>query len=191
MQKCRSAKGRNTDSLPRNYCTFALSEKIVFREFLIYNYFMSENKQFSSCEIPELKRRKMINRNRLYSFQKDFTWKGVKVRSYKTGGDNWADIVRQSLIGDHGETAKFHLRYFEIGPSGYSSFEMHKHEHVVIGIRGRGRAKLNRRSTDINFLDVLYITPDTPHRLYNPYEEPFGFFCIVNAERDRPRPVKR
>lgn len=99
-------------------------------------------------------------------------------------------MIRQVLVGDHGETAKFHLRYFEIGPGGYSSFETHKHEHVVIGIRGRGKAKLNRRVTDIKYLDVLYVNPNTPHRLFNPFEEPFGFFCIVNARRDRPMPVK-
>ncbi len=91
------------------------------------------------------------------------------------------------MIGDCGETAKFHLRYFEIMPEGYSSFETHKHEHVVIGIRGRGKARLNKRNIDIKFLDVLYINPNTPHRFYNPYKEPFGFFCIVNAKRDRPK----
>lgn len=130
------------------------------------------------------------NRNRYYPFQSGFTWKGVKARSYKTEGEDWSEIIRQVLIGEKGETAKFHLRYFEIGPGGYSSFETHKHEHVVVGIRGKGGARLNRRNIEINFLDVLYVNPDTPHRLYNPYDDPFGFFCIVNAKRDRPRPVK-
>lgn len=152
---------------------------------------MPKNEQYSSCEIPAKKGRKADNRNRYYPFQSDFRWKGVKVRNYKTKGDDWSEIARQVLIGDRGETTKFHLRYFEIGPGGYSSFETHKHEHVVIGIRGRGKARLNRINMDINFLDVIYINPDTPHRLYNPFGEPFGFFCIVNAKRDRPRPVKR
>lgn len=151
---------------------------------------MSGNEQCSSCEIREKTRKTSCNSNRHYPFQGDFTWKGVKVRSYKTTGENWSAITRQVLIGDHGETAKFHLRYFEIGPGGYSSLESHKHEHVVIAIRGRGRARLNRKNRAVNFLDVLYINPGTPHNLSNPFEEPFGFFCIVNAKRDRPRPVK-
>jgi len=151
---------------------------------------MVKKSRCSSCEIPVKTVGKSDNRSRCYPFQSDFTWKGVKVRSYKNKGDDWSGMIRQVLVGDHGETAKFHLRYFEIGPGGYSSFETHKHEHVVIGIRGRGKAKLNRRVTDIKYLDVLYVNPNTPHRLFNPFEEPFGFFCIVNARRDRPRPVK-
>lgn len=143
-----------------------------------------------SCELPSPETRSRSNRNRLYTFQKDFTWKGIKVQRYKSEGDDWIGIVRQVLIGAHGESTKFHLRYFEIMPGGYSSFETHKHEHVVIGIRGRGKVRLHRRNVDIGFLDVLYIAPHSPHRLYNPYNEPFGFFCIVNAKRDKPRPVK-
>jgi ribulose-bisphosphate carboxylase large chain len=143
----------------------------------------------TSCELPSTTGKKNSNRNRLYSFQGDFTWKGVKVQRYKAQGDDWSEILRQVLIGSHGETTRFHLRYFEIKPKGYSSFETHKHEHVVIGIRGKGKVRLSRRSINIGFLDVLYITPFTPHRLYNPYDEPFGFFCIVNAKRDKPRPL--
>jgi quercetin dioxygenase-like cupin family protein len=152
---------------------------------------MSPEKQNSSCELPAKPSKKSDNRNRHYHFRSDFSWKGVKVRHYKTEGDDWSGVIRQVLIGDHGETANFHLRYFEIGPGGYSSFETHNHEHVVIGVRGTGKAKVGRRTKNVKFLDVLYINPDTPHRLYNPFEEPFGFFCIVNAERDRPRPVKK
>lgn len=153
---------------------------------------MSKKVHYSSCEVPEATdKRRGSNRNRHYPFQDDFTWKGIKVQKYKPGGDDWTEIVRQVLVGACGETTKFHLRYFEIRPGGYSSFETHKHEHVVIGIRGSGRARLNRRCIDIKFLDVLYINSHTPHRLYNPHDEPFGFFCIVNAKRDRPKPVKK
>jgi ribulose-bisphosphate carboxylase large chain len=140
----------------------------------------------SSCEVPVKNPRERARRNRIYPFQKNFTWKGIPSGKYKTAGDDWSGIIRQVLIGSHGETAAFHLRYFEIEPGGYSSFEQHEHEHVVIAIRGRGKALLNRRVADLGYLDVLYIKPDAPHRLYNPYTEPFGFFCIVDAERDRP-----
>jgi ribulose-bisphosphate carboxylase large chain len=151
---------------------------------------MPKKIQSTFCELPSTIKKKSNNRNRLYSFQDNFTWKGIKVQRYKSEGNDWSEIVRQVLIGSHGETTKFHLRYFEIKPKGYSSFETHKHEHVVIGIRGKGRVRLNRRSIDIGFLDILYIAPYTAHRLYNPYKEPFGFFCIVNAKRDKPRPTK-
>ena len=117
----------------------------------------------SSCEIPLTVGNKKDNRNEYYPFQDDFSWKGVKVLQYKDSGDDWAGIARQVLVGDSGETAKFHLRYFEISPGGNSSFETHKHEHVVICIRGSGRARVNKRKIDMKHLDVLYINPDTPH----------------------------
>jgi len=152
---------------------------------------MPRKSQYSACDIPVKTDKRGDNRNKYYPFQDNYTWKGVKIEKYKNEGEDWSEIARQVLIGASGETTKFHLRYFEITPGGYSSFETHKHEHVVIGVRGRGRARLNRRTVEINNLDVLYINPDTPHRLYNPYEEPFGFFCIVNAKRDRPKTVKK
>ncbi len=152
---------------------------------------MGKKARSSSCEVPVKTVKKSRSGNRQYRYGGDFKWRGVKSGRYKSEGGDWAGIARQVLIGDRGETAEFHLRYFEIEAGGYSSFEKHKHEHVVIGVRGRGKAKLNRRITDIQFLDVLYIGAHTHHRLYNPFQEPFGFFCIVNARRDRPRPVKK
>jgi len=35
---------------------------------------------------------------------------------------------------------------------------------------------------------VVYIAPGDPHQFRNDEgDEPFGFLCIVNAERDRPQ----
>jgi ribulose-bisphosphate carboxylase large chain len=147
--------------------------------------------RYSSCELPVKKTRRSSLRNRLYPFQGNFVWKGIRVERYKPSGDDWSEIIRQTIIGNHGERTDFELRYFEIRPGGYSSLETHRHEHVVIGIRGRGCVRLNRRDVEIGFLDVLYIAPHTVHRLYNPHNEPFGFFCIVDSKRDRPRPVRR
>lgn len=48
------------------------------------------------------------------------------------------DILRTELVGKNGESCQFHVRYFEVGPGGYSTLEKHVHEHVVIPIRGRG-----------------------------------------------------
>lgn len=148
---------------------------------------------YSFCEFPSEKKQKTLkNRNRLYRFSPDgFRWNGIKSEAYKNEGDDWQRIIRHNIIGVHGETTRFHLRYFEIAPGGNSSFETHKHEHVVVCIRGKGKVRLNRRTVELNYLDVLYIAPETPHQLLNPFEEPFGFFCIVNARRDRPKPVKK
>lgn len=140
---------------------------------------------------PDVKKSHVDNRTKLYKYKGSFTWQGVKTERYKPAGKDWADIVRQTLIGNRGETTKFHLRYFEIAPGGYSSFEMHKHEHVVIGVRGKGSCIINKKTYKIGFLDTLYIQPSVPHRLNNPLKEPFGFFCIVNARRDKPKVLGR
>jgi ribulose-bisphosphate carboxylase large chain len=123
----------------------------------------------------------------LYKYKGKFTWKGIKNERYKVSGRDWSDIIRKTFIGNHGETTKFHLRYFEISPGGYSSFEMHRHEHVVIGIRGKGICVIKKKKYIVNYLDTVYIEPSAPHQLRNPYKEPFGFFCIVNAQRDKPK----
>ncbi len=127
------------------------------------------------------------NRSRLYRHKGDFTWRGIRTEKYKPRGGEWADIVRQVIVGNKGESAKFHFRYFEISPGGYSSFEKHRHEHVVICVRGKGKVRTHRKMNVLGFLDTLYIAPDTPHQLSNPFVEPFGFFCIVNAKRDKPQ----
>ncbi len=154
---------------------------------------MKKKRIFSICSLPaETAKVKARTRNRLYRFQPEgFRWSGVKVEKYKQEGADWKDIVRQNIIGVRGENTKFHFRYFEIMPGGNSSYEVHSHEHVVVCVRGKGKVRLGSRLIDMNHLDVLYIKAETPHQLFNPYDEPFGFFCIVDSERDRPRPAKR
>ena len=36
-------------------------------------------------------------------------------------------------------------------------------------------------------MDTLYVAPNEPHQLINTGTDPFGFICIVDAERDRPK----
>lgn len=132
-----------------------------------------------------------VNRTKFSSYRGNFSWNGVRTESYKKEGSEWADIVRQTLVGNHGESAKFHLRYFEIAPGGFSSFEMHNHEHVVIGIRGHGICIAGKKRYRIGFLDTLYLKPNEPHQLKNISDQPFGFFCIVNAKRDRPKIIEK
>lgn len=129
--------------------------------------------------------------SRLHKFSDEYSWSEVDKERYKQTGGHWCGIDRNTLIGNRGEDTKFHLRYFEIAPGGNSSLEKHTHEHTVICVRGRGRAVVDDRLYEMENLDVLYIALDAPHQLINPYQEPFGFFCIVDAERDRPRDLDK
>ena len=155
------------------------------------NYSMK--KQIPFCDFGEKNQTEAINKTRFYKHKGGFAWQGIKTEEYKTKGSHWADVMRRVIIGSHHESAHFHLRYFEILPGGFTSFEKHKHEHVVVGIKGKGKVLSGKsestrteRYYEMNFLDTLYIAPDVPHQLSNPFHEPFGFFCIVNAKRDKP-----
>ncbi len=150
-----------------------------------------EEKNGASCDwsAPQPVARKTDNRSAIYTFCDDYTWQGVEQERYKAEAGGWAAIARNVLIGARGESVLFDLRYFEIAPGGHSSLEKHQHEHVVVGIRGRGQVLLGGKIHQVGFLDTLYLAPDDPHQLLNPFDEPFGFFCIVNHDRDRPRPV--
>src|SRR3990170_6505441 len=155
------------------------------------------NKRIPYCDFATKNKKSVINKSRLYKHKGNFTWKGIKTEKYKTVVADWKNIIRRVLTGSHNESTKFHLRYFEIAPGGYSSFEKHKHEHVVVGIRGKGKVLCGKsestrteRLYELNFLDTLYLAPNTPHQLSNPFHEPFGFLCIVNAKRDKPKMIK-
>lgn len=122
----------------------------------------------------------------LYAFRDDFTWEGIEVRRYKPQEGGWDGIVRQVITGWGHETS-FHVRYFEIAPGGYSSLEKHGHAHVVITIRGRADVIVGDRRVGVKPFDVLYLKPWEPHQLVNTSDEPYGFMCVVDGERDRPQ----
>ena len=113
-----------------------------------------------------------------------FTWEGITPETYRGGAAGAAGLVRNVIVGSHGESSPFDLRYFEMGPGGSSGQARHPREHVVIGVRGKGKAVVGDRTIDLNPLDVLYIAPDELHQISNREEQPFGFFCIVGAERE-------
>ena len=148
--------------------------------------------EISMCEINGKKpAARRSNKTAFYRHKGNFEWSGVKDEAYKDKGVEWSNIIRRVLIGAHGESAKFHVRYFEILPKGNSSLELHRHEHVVIGVKGKGEVLTGKTKRTMGFMDTLYISPGTVHRLSNPYHEPFGFLCIVNSRRDRPKVIRK
>lgn len=85
--------------------------------------------------------------------------------------------------------AQFELRYFELQPGGYSSLEKHQHVHFIVALRGVGRALVGERVVDLSPFDAVHVPSLTPHRWLNAGEEPFGFLCPVDRERDEPQPI--
>jgi len=131
------------------------------------------------------------NHSKVIRHRGDFTWDRVEVEAYKATTETWKGITRRELVGKRGESGQFHVRYFELAPGGYSTLEKHEHEHVVIPQRGHGEVQFGCYVYRVGFGDVIYVAPNDPHQFRNPDNatEPFGFLCIVNAERDRPQSV--
>ena len=96
---------------------------------------------------------------------------------------------RVELVGKYGEQTRADLRYFEVEPGGFSSHEKHVHTHIIIGARGTGVLVLGNESVEIRPMDVAYIEPLQAHQLRNDTAERFGFFCVVDHDRDRPMKV--
>ena len=127
--------------------------------------------EISMCEIGGKKpAAKRSNKTVFYKHKGDFRWSGVKDEPYKDKGADWSNIIRRVLIGAHGESTKFHVRYFEISSNGNSSLELHRHEHVVICVKGKGVVLTGRKKRTMEFMDTVYISPNTVHQLSNPYQ---------------------
>jgi quercetin dioxygenase-like cupin family protein len=101
----------------------------------------------------------------------------------------WQGITRHTLARPAELPAAFEVRYFELEPGGYSSLEKHRHAHIVVVLRGAGRALIGERVVDCVPFDTLHVPPMTPHRWLNESTESFGFLCTVDADRDRPAPL--
>ena len=131
------------------------------------------------------------NHSKVIRHQGNFEWQGIPLEAYKETTDTWKGITRRELAGKRSESPRFHVRYFEIAPGGHSTLEKHEHEHVVIPLRGRGEAQFGCYIYEVSFGDIIYVAPDDPHQFRNPEDatEPFGFLCLVNADRDTPQSV--
>lgn len=120
-------------------------------------------------------------------FQPDFRWGGREPVAYKAEGAlPFREVSRIELIGKTGEQTAFDVRYFEIGPGGHSSLEKHVHTHVIIAARGEGVLLSGEQHLPLKMFDIAYVPPLRVHQLRNETNQPFGFFCIVDHDRDRP-----
>lgn len=146
----------------------------------------------TSCEVPDASVRD-DRRHRRFD-PATFSWDGVSPQVYKLGGGSapgtgWRDVLRHTLIGGAGEPMRFQLRYFEIAPRGYSSLEKHAHAHSVVVLRGKGRVVVGYEVFEVEPFDLIYVPPGTPHQFVTAGEEPLGFLCPVDADRDPPQPL--
>ncbi len=140
----------------------------------------------SACELPSSGN---VEARALIPALGNFHWKGREDQVYKATHElDFRGVRRVELIGKNGEHCNFELRYFELQPGGYTSLEKHVHTHVLIGARGRGVVVTGDDRHEMRPDDVAYVASLQVHQLRNEGEVPFGFYCIVDRERDRPMP---
>lgn len=129
------------------------------------------------------------------SFNPDtFRWDGIEEMTYKFSlgnarGLGWKGVTRHTFGGPPLLAGGFELRYFELAPGGYSSIEKHQHVHLIMVLRGNGRALVGDKVFDVKPMDMVTVSPLTPHRWLNESDAPFGFLCPVDADRDSAQPL--
>ncbi len=143
-----------------------------------------EAEPVSVCELPDTRRADI---RPLIPVRQGFHWDGRDDVAYKQIRTlDFRGVRRVELVGKNGEPMQFELRYFELEPGGYTSLEKHVHTHVLIGVRGHGLVHIGDQRMTLGVNDVAYVAPLEVHQLRNEQLEPFGFYCIVDRERDHP-----
>jgi len=116
----------------------------------------------------------------------DFRWEGVGVLAYKEEGSAPFKAITRQVLFQRPEL-ECELRYFEMAPGGHSTLERHEHAHAVMIFRGRGTCLVGGEVRDVAAPDLVFVPPMTWHQFRATKGEPFGFLCMVNAERDKPQ----
>jgi len=112
-------------------------------------------------------------------------WEEVERMRYKEEGSApFRDVSRQVLFDDPAQAAQ--LRYFEVGPRGFSTLERHVHPHAVMVLRGRGLCLVGEEILELATHDLVHVPALTWHQ-FRALDEPFGFLCMVDRERDKPQ----
>ena len=124
--------------------------------------------------------------NRPEDRPEDWSWERIPQEMYKQDGGSFKGCSRFELLGKRGESTVFHVRYFEVEPGGWTTLEHHRHEHAVVGLRGEGVIQLGPHVYPVRVGDCAYTAPGDTHQLRNVSDAPFGFLCVVAADRDRP-----
>lgn len=114
----------------------------------------------------------------------DGMWEGIEVLPYKDVEGSHRGVSRQNLLKE--ADTEFEVRYFEVAPGGFTSYETHKHEHFVVILRGSGDVVLGEEIRNVGFKDLVRVAGNVPHQFRNSGDEPFGILCVVDRVRDRP-----
>ena len=135
---------------------------------------------------PDEKSAEKIQAALFRAFAENFRWDDVPLLAYKEEGSApFKSITRQVLFKD--DALRCELRYFEVAPGGYSTLERHEHSHGVMILRGEADVLLGDEVRSVKTHDLVRIPSMTWHQFRTKGDEPMGFLCMVNVERDKPQ----
>ena len=109
-------------------------------------------------------------------------WEGMRSRVYPTTSE-YAKITENWLIGKAEGAANFAVRYYKVGPNGFTRKEHHPYDHGIVILHGQGEVLIGEQTSNFSQGDVIYIPPDIEHQLINKSSLPMGFICIIPAKR--------
>lgn len=94
------------------------------------------------------------------------------------------NVVKQVLIGSNDGSHNLAMRYFTIQPKGHTPYHTHTLEHVVRVVEGKGvvideegKEKVLEKGQN------LFISKNEKHQFKNPFQQPFGFLCIILGQK--------
>jgi len=112
-----------------------------------------------------------------FSKNKNFQWEDVKGNPIEMEGVKSAAI--HILIGEKEKAPISIMRFIHLKPGGHSRLEKHPHEHEVIILQGKGKVQIGTEISDVEPFDVVFVEGNELHQFSNPYDDVFGFICVI------------
>jgi quercetin dioxygenase-like cupin family protein len=88
------------------------------------------------------------------------------------------------LIGPAEGARTFHMRHFELGPSGHTPHHRHDYEHEILILKGTGQVRSEQGDQSCRAGDVIWMPPNERHQFRNTGAEPLEFICLIPAPQD-------
>jgi quercetin dioxygenase-like cupin family protein len=89
-------------------------------------------------------------------------------------------VLRKDLLGPDNSATNFALRAFILESGGYTSPDIHSHEHGVYVVSGVLQVKVGEQLIELSPGDVIHIAANELHQFLNPWLPPAKFLCVRN-----------
>ena len=109
--------------------------------------------------------------------QDQFQWEDVE--GFLLENEGIQSAVKHILIGEKENAPNSIMRFFSLAPGGHSKLERHPQEHEVLVIQGKGKVQIGEGEYLVEPFDAVFIEGNQLHQFSNPYDDPFGFICVI------------